>query len=137
MFGKEKQAMKSTASHVHHTTLVSAGTEIVGDIHFTGSLEIEGKVRGSIVAHDAGEATLRVLGSGVVEGNIRVPVVIINGTVKGDVHASDQVELAANARVTGNIHYTLVEMVQGAQINGSLVYAKSSKPGLKVAADNS
>ncbi len=135
MFGKDKPM--SQGNGTHHTTLISAGTEIVGDIHFTGSLEIEGKVRGNIAASAEGDATVRVLGSGMVEGNIKVPVVVINGTVKGDVHSSTLVELAANARVAGNVHYTLVEMVKGAQINGSLIYANSSKPGLKVAADNS
>lgn len=136
MFGKDK-TMKQGNSNTHHTTLVSAGTEIVGDVHFTGSLEIEGKVRGNIAASAEGDATVRILGSGMVEGNIHVPVVVINGAVKGDVHASTLVELAANARVAGNIHYTLVEMAKGAQINGSLIYARSGKPGLKVAADNS
>ena len=136
MFNKDK-AMKSTNGGNHHTTLISAETEMVGDIHFAGSLEIEGKVRGNILATAGQEAVVRVLGSGLVEGDITAPTVIINGAVKGNVHASAQVELAANARVTGNIHYTVVEMVKGAQINGSLIYATHNKPGLKVAADNS
>lgn len=135
MFGKEKP-MKNPNTGGHHTTLVSAETEMVGDIHFAGSLEIEGKIRGNIIARNGQEAEVRILGSGTVEGNITAPVVIINGTVKGDVHSSGQVELAANARISGNIHYAVVEMTKGAQINGNLVFA-GNKPGLKVAADNS
>ena len=35
---------------------------------------------------------------------------------------SAAVELAANAVVTGTVHYNLIEMVMGAQVNGSLVH---------------
>ncbi len=133
MLGKDK-GMKNIPHKVsNHTTLISCETEVVGSLRFSGSLEIEGRVRGNIVAVNGQPAVVRVLEQGSVEGNIAAPVVIINGVVKGDIHASQEVELAAKARVEGNVHYTLVEMHKGAQVNGNLVYAVA-KPGLKVAA---
>ena len=122
MFGKEKKTMAFNGSG-NTTTLIAKGTEIVGDINFSGNLEVEGKVRGSIVATGAGEASARVLENGEVEGDIRVPSVIVNGAVKGDVYSSNHIELAAKAKVEGNVHYNLIEMVKGAQVNGSLVYS--------------
>ncbi len=46
----------------------------------------------------------------------------MDGTLEGDIYASDRVELAARARVKGNIHYKVVQMAIGAQVNGTMVY---------------
>lgn len=108
-------------------TLISKGTSIVGDVHFTGDLQIEGKVKGNIIVEGGGDAKLVVADKGTVEGEIRVPMVVINGKVVGNVYSSKHVELAAKAVVEGNVHYQLIEMVKGAQVNGSLVYGESSQ----------
>lgn len=105
------------------TTLISKETEITGDINFSGDLEVQGLVRGSISAKPDSNATVRIVEGGCVEGEIHSPKVIINGKVIGDVHCSDHIELAAKASVVGNIHYKLIEMVKGSQVNGSLLYA--------------
>lgn len=108
------------------TTLISKSTELVGDIHFNGSLEIEGRVRGNIYAEEGADARVRIMEKGLVEGEICVPTVVINGAVRGDVHSSKHVELAAKAVVQGNVHYNMIEMVKGAQVNGSLLYSGAS-----------
>jgi len=119
MFGKKDSAMSGFASG--STTLLSRSTKIVGDIHFVGNLEIEGVVRGNIIAD--GDARVRVMEKGLVEGEIVAPKIVINGRVVGDVHSSKHVELAANAVIEGNLHYQFIEMVKGAQVNGNLVYS--------------
>lgn len=115
------------------TTLISKSTELVGDVNFNGNLEIEGRVRGNIYAEEGSDARVRIMEKGLVEGEICVPTVVINGAVNGDVHSSKHVELAAKASVTGNVHYNMIEMVKGAQVNGNLVYSgknsKVDKPG--------
>jgi len=108
------------------TTLISKNTEVVGDIHFTGELHIEGTLRGNIYVKDGGDACLDVAENGVVEGQLNVSRVRINGHVVGDVHSAKHVELAAKAVVEGNVNYHLIEMVKGAQVNGSLVYSGES-----------
>lgn len=124
MWGK-KSAMAFSNNH----TLISRGTKVVGDLHFTGDLQIEGHVCGNIMAEGGNDAKLVVAEKGVVEGEIRVPMVIINGTVNGNVHSGKHVELASKAVVEGNVHYQLIEMVKGAQVNGSLVYSGASGAG--------
>ena len=109
------------------TTLISKSTEIVGDVHFSGTLEVEGKVRCNIFADEGSPAEVRVRESGLVQGEIKVPSVIVNGLVEGDVYASKHVELAAKARVVGNVHYHLIEMVMGSEVNGSLHHCSSSE----------
>ena len=104
------------------TTLISRDTVVVGDLHFTGSLDVEGLVQGNIIARADRDkdATVRVVDHGRVEGEIRAPLVVINGEVHGDVHSSKHLELAPKARVAGNVYYTLVEMAVGSEVNGSL-----------------
>jgi cytoskeletal protein CcmA (bactofilin family) len=52
--------------------------------------------------------------------------VVLNGTVEGDVHASQRITLSSKARVNGNVHYKLIEMAGGAMINGQMVYEGES-----------
>ena len=124
MFEKRKE----TIAHADSTTLIAAGTVVTGNLSFAGCIEIEGRVEGDILAADPGHGTVRVLANGVVDGRICAPCVIINGRVNGDVDANGQVELASKAIVTGNVHYRLIEMVKGAQVNGNLVYEAEDSP---------
>ncbi len=105
-----------------HTTLVSRDTTVVGDIHFGGSLDIEGVVQGNVIAEEGKDVLVRIVDKGRVEGEIRAPSVIVNGTVEGDVYSSKHLELAARGRVQGNVHYTLLEMAAGSEVNGSLTH---------------
>ena len=131
---------KKTLSVSGGTTLISHETVIVGDVHFCGNLDVEGLVQGNIIAQSGKEALLRVVGKGRVEGEIRVPSVIVNGVIQGDVYSSKHLELASKSRVQGNVFYTLVEMAAGAEVNGSLTHmsdagaaAEQSSPHTKVA----
>jgi len=108
------------------TTLIAQGTEVSGDIEFSGELEVQGVVRGSIRARAGETARVRVVEHGVVEGEIHAPEVLVNGCVRGNIYAAEHAELAARAEVDGDVHYQLVEMVRGARINGRLVY---DRPG--------
>jgi cytoskeletal protein CcmA (bactofilin family) len=100
---------------------------ILGEVRFSGVLDIEGLVRGNIIAEPGKEALIRVVDKGRVEGEIRAPSVVINGTVQGDVYATRHLELAAKARVQGNVFYVLVEMAAGAEVNGSLAHMADPK----------
>ena len=102
-------------------TLIGTGTMLQGDLEFTGGLRIDGHVKGHVSARDGSNGTLVLSESGVVEGDISVPHVVLNGTVKGNISSVGHVELQANAKITGDIHYKAVEMELGAVLNGSLV----------------
>ncbi|MDZ4262729.1 MAG: polymer-forming cytoskeletal protein [Pseudomonadota bacterium] len=102
-------------------TLISRATKVIGDLHFTGELQLEGKVTGNIIAEDEKDAKVVIADTGVVEGEIRAPVVIVNGKVMGNIYSSKHLELAAKGNVTGTVHYHSIEMVKGAQVNGSMI----------------
>ncbi|MBT4520395.1 MAG: polymer-forming cytoskeletal protein [Halieaceae bacterium] len=108
------------------TTLVSRDTVIVGDIHFTGALEIEGLVQGNIIAQPGTDAFVRVVHKGRVEGEIRAPSVVMNGEIVGDIYSTKHLELASKARVQGSVFYAQVEMAAGAEVNGGLQHNTES-----------
>jgi len=114
------------------TTLIAAGTHVVGDVHFSGNLEVEGQVTGNIVAEEDSSARVRILPEGRVVGDVRVPVVVINGHIEGNIFSSTQVELADKAVVEGNLHYMLIEIEKGAQMNGNFVHQKAPEESNKV-----
>lgn len=105
-------------------TLIGAKTRIEGDVHFQGGLHVDGVVKGAIIA-DQDDAQLSISDQGTVEGEIRVPRVVIDGVLVGDIVSAAEVELAAQARVTGSIQYKSIEMALGAQVTGTVTYQSS------------
>ncbi|MEM7541033.1 MAG: polymer-forming cytoskeletal protein [Pseudomonadota bacterium] len=109
-------------------SLIGKNSQLLGDIRFAGGrLHIEGSVKGNVVAEGDGDASVTVSDCGTIEGEVRVPYVYLNGVVKGDVHAIEHVELAASARVEGDVYYALIEMAMGAEVNGKLVRITSEE----------
>lgn len=103
-------------------TLIGQNTEITGDLHFSGGLHVDGVIKGSVIAKEGSSSVLRLSEHGCIEGEVKVPTINLNGTVNGDVHASQGIELASKARVNGNVYYQLIEMAMGAEVNGNLVH---------------
>ena len=124
MFKKTAQVKTSTGP-AH--TLISRSTEIVGDIHFSGELIIEGRVKGNIYADDDSQALIRIAEKGTVEGEVCVPSAIVNGLVQGDLRSATHLELASKAIVVGNVYYNFIEMVMGSEVNGNLMHISTSQ----------
>lgn len=103
-------------------TLIGQHTEVTGNVKFTGGLHIDGIIKGNVTAENDGRSMLSLSEHGTIEGEVRVPFVVINGVIVGDVHGSEHVELSSKARVAGNVYYNLIEMSIGAEVNGKLVH---------------
>jgi cytoskeletal protein CcmA (bactofilin family) len=116
-------------------TLVGSDTRIQGDIEFTGGCHIDGYVNGNVrAASEAG--VLSVSERGCVEGSVVAPHVQLNGTVKGDVRATERIVLGPKARVIGNVQYKLIEMSIGAEVNGKLVHENDGGAAVGKSADH-
>jgi len=133
MFGKKK----IKAAQID--TLIGKNTVVKGDIHYRGGLHIEGKVQGNLIAESNEKTVLIVSEKGCVEGDVKGPVVILNGMIEGDVYSSATLEMAQHAKVKGNVYYKLLEMEVGAEVNGNLIHqsvqagnAKEKQPQEKV-----
>lgn len=119
MFGNKS----SRDNHLVVDALIGPQVVIRGDVVFSGGLYVEGRIEGKVVAEEGAKAVLTLAEQGQIEGEVHAAVVVISGRLDGDVHASERVELAQTARVTGNVHYQVVEMSAGAQLNGRLVHS--------------
>jgi len=117
MFGNRKRIRTAKID-----TLIGRNGEMLGDVKFAGGLHVDGIVKGNVVAEEDASSVLTLSESGIIEGEVRVPNVVLNGTVIGDVHARLHIELASNARITGSVFYGLIEMAVGAEVNGKLVH---------------
>jgi cytoskeletal protein CcmA (bactofilin family) len=108
-------------------TLIGQNTEIRGDVRFAGGLHVDGTIRGNIIAENDTGSILSLSERGLIEGELRVPNMVLNGCVNGDVYAAEHVQLAAHARIKGNVYYKLIEIARGAEVNGSLIHHDESK----------
>ncbi len=124
------QGKKGKTANAKVDTIIGQQTRIQGDLHFSGGLHIDGRVCGNVIAEGDGNSVLTVSEHGNIEGNVQVPNVILNGTVTGNVRSDEHIELAAKARVIGDVHYKLIEMAMGAEVNGSLVPQQEASPSV-------
>ena len=130
MFGKKAQPpIKS---------LIAQGTHIDGNLKFNEGLRVDGEVFGDVQATSEEGSLLVISEAAVVQGAIEADHVIINGTVRGPVHARELLELQPKAKIEGDVSYVALEMHQGATICGSLRplmtgASEEEKPLLKLA----
>jgi cytoskeletal protein CcmA (bactofilin family) len=75
---RNRKDTMATGASSGGTTLISSETTIKGDITFTGQLDVEGTIVGSIQS-GAGDAVLRVVSGGRVSGEIKVAHATVNG----------------------------------------------------------
>jgi len=129
MFGRKQRR------HAVVDTLVGSNSQVNGDLSFTGGCHIDGTVKGNVSADGDSHSALSISEDGTIEGGVTVPYVVLNGIVRGDVVASQRVELGPTARVIGNVYYNLIEMAIGAEINGKLVHQPEGQVPLIEARD--
>ena len=130
MFGKKAQPPIRS--------LIAQGSRIEGNLKFTEGMRIDGEVAGNTSATAEQPSILVISEAAVVEGELRADHIIINGTVRGHVHAKELLELQPQARIEGDVYYKALEMHRGATITGQLrpTDAGEEKPLLKLAANS-
>jgi len=117
MLNRNKRNERSPTSQ--DTSLIAHGTVIRGDLRFSGALHLDGRIEGAVLG-EGDDAIFTLSEHGQVQGEIRVPQAVINGHVTGDVYVSVRLELAAQARIDGDLRYHTMEMAAGAQVNGRI-----------------
>ena len=120
-------------------SLIGAGTKISGSVSFVGGLRVDGEILGDVVASGDEASTLVISEPEHITGEIHVSHLVVNGTIDGPVHASEFMELQAKSRITGDVHYSRLEMHLGAVIEGRLIHKSSETRTveLKLATSNS
>jgi cytoskeletal protein CcmA (bactofilin family) len=127
MWNNNQRRPATTDSHTSDTSLIASGTRIRGDVLFSGALHLDGVIEGSVSAEAESSAVFTLSEQGRITGEVHVPHAVVNGTVKGNIHATERLELAAQAVVEGDVHYRVLEMAAGAQVNGRMVHQKDEQ----------
>jgi cytoskeletal protein CcmA (bactofilin family) len=103
------------------TAFIDEGSEIEGKYTFSGTVMLNGRLKGEILTND----TLIIGEKGVVNANIRAGTVIISGEVVGNVLATERVELRGTARVFGDVESPVVVVEEGVLFEGHCRMTKS------------
>jgi cytoskeletal protein CcmA (bactofilin family) len=89
--------------------------ELTGELSFKDMLRVNGHIAGKVMSQ---KGTLIVDPSALVDGDIDVGVVVVSGTVNGDVVGHERVELGPAAVINGNISTQTLTMKPGAVFQG-------------------
>ena len=98
------------------TSILGPTLYFKGDLTAEEDLLIQGRVEGSITHTQR----LTVGAQGTVKANIRAQLIIVEGTVDGDLHADKSVFVKETAKVCGNIFAPTVSIMEGANFSGSI-----------------
>ena len=121
------------AAPVHR---IGEGATLEGTLRFSGRLEIDGTVAGSIIAEpeDGGEVVVGPKGS--VQGQLSAAVIEVAGKVQGPVRSSRRLDILPGARVHGDLVYRDLQVQHGAIVEGSLKPLEGDQVPLKLVANS-
>ncbi len=113
MVDRDQATMRGTDGSAL-TAFLGKGTRITGTLVFEGPSRIEGHVEGEVSAAD----TLTVGESAVVNARINGSLVVIRGTVTGDVVANTRLEIHAPGKIIGDVTTPSLVINEGAILEG-------------------
>jgi len=95
-------------------TFFSAGTRIEGTLELDGEVKLEGQIKGKV----SGTGVVIVGEQANLEADVFAPSIVVHGVVRGEVHATDRLELHRTARVKGLIRAARIRIDEGAAFEG-------------------
>ena len=105
------------------TTLLGRGATFEGKLTFEGTVRVDGRFKGEVFSDD-----VLVIGEGaIVEAEIDIGEVIIQGTVIGNIKAKRSIEIHAPGRVKGDLHTPSLQIDKGVIFEGRSFMESASK----------
>ena len=103
-------------------SITTFDTQIGEEAAFEGKLSGSGHhaIRGTFIGECDIKGILYIEPGGHWRGNILADVVIVAGSVDGNLQAREKIELHATSRVTGNLAAPAVAIAEGAALEGSI-----------------
>jgi cytoskeletal protein CcmA (bactofilin family) len=97
---------------------ISGKVGVIGDVYFAGTLRIDGKIDGRVSVYDGKKGTLVLSKDAVVNGSVDVTNMVTDGMVTGEVDIEEKLECRAHAIIRGDVTYGVLNIVDGAQLQG-------------------
>jgi cytoskeletal protein CcmA (bactofilin family) len=92
------------------------GTNVTGELEFTGTLRIDGNFHGSISTGD-----ILIIGEhALVHADIKVGEIEIAGQVNGRIEAKRRVDIRASGRIRGDVHAPTLSVSLGGVVDGRI-----------------
>ena len=122
-----KPVVGSQATPSSSSSVIGTGLKIRGEISGNSDLRIEGEAQGEIRLSGG---RVSVGNSGNVQANIDAREISIDGTLRGDLKASESVRLGPSSNVQGSILTPRIGIEDGARLRGKveMVRAGESRP---------
>ena len=129
IFDKIQDTTAAVTSSDKNTTSIGENCTIDGDITFDKTIEIHGKISGTVrIAENCTTAMLVIKKNGIVEGDVYGDEVVIEGEVIGNVTGKKKITIKSSSFVSGNVYYDILDMNGGATVNGNLIRNKGKEP---------
>jgi cytoskeletal protein CcmA (bactofilin family) len=96
-------------------TVLAPDIDFDGELTFVEPLLVKGTLKGKILSG----GDLYVNPGATVEAGIVANKVSVKGTVRGDIHAKERLELFENAELSGNVKTADLIVQSGSSFNGS------------------
>lgn len=113
MFGKKSPT--APANYEKIDTLIGKDTVFQGSINATGTIRIDGELKGELRA----KGDLVIGDSGKVEATVEARNVLIAGLLKGNIHATGRVDLSPSAKLYGDMKVKNLVIEEGAVFKGN------------------
>jgi len=104
--------------------VLSSGVSITGSVKFRNQLQIDGEVKGTIES----SGTLTIGQHALIRGEIRTKSVVVQGTVEGNIFATERCELQAGCTLRGDIEAPRLVVDEHATFLGSAKIATQKRP---------
>ncbi len=96
------------------STILGPDAVFKGQLEFEKAVRLLGKFEGEVNA----SGRLVIEEGAILTGDVKAGEIRVNGQVKGNLEATQKVELSASARVEGDLHTARLEVVEGAVLVG-------------------
>jgi cytoskeletal protein CcmA (bactofilin family) len=113
-----------TDSSTGPATYIAPDSKITGSLSGEGSYVFCGRMDGDCDI----DGTLTLAETGHWVGTLKATNVIVAGTVDGDVIASERVEIAGTARISGSLSGRSIAVAEGAVIQGKIMVTSGAEP---------
>lgn len=125
MNGKKIEVKPVAAAPGGINAFLGEGAEFKGTLTFEGTVRIDGKLEGEVVTRD----TLVIGESAELKAELNVGTLVVSGTVRGNITASQRIEAHRPARIIGNIKTPVLSIEEGVSFEGSCSMAEKEPKG--------
>ncbi len=103
-------------------TLIGRQTIVEGGLTFAEGIHVDGTILGDVMVENIADFSEVCIGNtGIIKGAVRATNIVVHGTVYGDILASDRVVIGPNAKVSGDVYYTKLDIDKCGDVDGRLI----------------